>query len=94
MLLEEMSWDIVEEILGTVKTIILPYGSCEAHGFHAPLFTDTKIAFEIARKAAEELNIFVAPVIPYALYLYSITVWRQCSFNMDQWKQRNCIYWC
>jgi len=57
MLLEEMSWNIVEEILETVKTIILPYGSCEAHGFHAPLFTDTKIAFEIATKSAEELNI-------------------------------------
>jgi len=67
MLLEEMSWDIVEKKLETVKTIIVPYGSCEAHGFHAPLFTDTKIAFEIATKAAEELNIFLAPVIPYGI---------------------------
>jgi creatinine amidohydrolase len=67
MLLEEMSWNMVEEKLETVKTIILPYGSCEAHGFHAPLFTDTKIAFEIASKAAEELNIFVAPAIPYGV---------------------------
>ncbi len=67
MLLEEMSWDIVEKKLETVKTIIVPYGSCEAHGFHAPLFTDTKIAFEIATKAAEELNIFLAPAIPYGI---------------------------
>ena len=67
MLLEEMSWNIVEEMLETVKTIILPYGSCEAHGFHAPLFTDTKLAFEIANKAAEELNVFIAPVIPYGI---------------------------
>ncbi len=67
MLLEEMSWDEVEERLKTTKTIIVPYGSCEAHGFHAPLFTDTKIAFEIALKVAEELDIFVAPAMPYGV---------------------------
>ncbi|MFX1519948.1 MAG: creatininase family protein [Promethearchaeota archaeon] len=67
MLLEEMSWDDVEEQLKTVKTIIVPFGSCEAHGFHAPLFTDTKIAFEVAKKVAEELNTFVAPSISYGL---------------------------
>jgi creatinine amidohydrolase len=67
MLLEEMSWDDVEEQLKTVKTIIVPFGSCEAHGFHAPLFTDTKIAFEIAKNTAEELNIFLAPSVSYGI---------------------------
>jgi len=67
MLLEEMSWDAVEDQLKTVKTVIIPFGSCEAHGFHAPLLTDTTIAFKIAQKVGKELNLFVAPVLPYGV---------------------------
>ena len=36
------------------RTVIIPLGSTEEHGPHLPLDTDTIIAREIARRAAED----------------------------------------
>src|ERR687897_295995 len=42
--------------------ILVPIGSCEQHGAHLPLGTDTITALEVARRAAEQADVpYTAP---------------------------------
>ena len=41
--------------------ILVPIGSCEQHGAHLPLGTDTITALEVARRAAEKAEVPYAP---------------------------------
>ncbi len=50
--------------LDTNITLLIPIGSCEQHGPHLPLDTDTRIALEIStRSAALTENCLVAPAV-------------------------------
>ena len=53
---------------------LLPLGSTEPHGPHAPLQTDTLISVGICRRAAErlrgELDVLVLPAVPYGVTRY------------------------
>lgn len=50
--------------LDEAVTLLIPIGSCEQHGPHLPLDTDTQIALEIAHRAAAHIdNCLVAPPI-------------------------------
>ena len=53
---------------------LLPLGSTEPHGPHAPLSTDTLISVGICRRAADrllgELDVFVLPPVPYGVTRY------------------------
>src|SRR3954464_2112001 len=43
--------------------ILVPIGSCEQHGAHLPLGTDTITALEVARRAAEKADVpYTAPL--------------------------------
>jgi len=69
MLLKHMtSLDVIEAAeKGLVA--ILPIGSVEVHGPHMPMGTDSIIAFEIARRAAEKEEAVVLPPLCYAYVL-------------------------
>jgi creatinine amidohydrolase len=41
--------------------VLVPIGSCEQHGAHLPLGTDTITALEVARRAAEKADVPYAP---------------------------------
>ena len=41
--------------------ILVPIGSCEQHGAHLPLGTDTITALEVSRRAAEKAEVPYAP---------------------------------
>ena len=46
--------------------LLVPVGSCEQHGPHLPLDTDTRIACEVARRvAARRPDVAVAPPVAY-----------------------------
>lgn len=47
------------------RLVLVPVGSLEQHGPHLPLDTDTVIAAEVAKRAAELLRAWVAPAIAY-----------------------------
>ena len=65
--LGEMTNREVEEFLKTRHTVIIPTGSTEQHGPHAPLLTDVLIPQEVARRVAPQIGAVVAPPINYAL---------------------------
>lgn len=66
-LLEEMDWKELKKALRETRTIIVPCGSTEEHGYHLPLSTDTLIACEVARQAARRAKVLVAPPINYGV---------------------------
>ncbi len=65
--LSNMSTKEVAAYLEQEDSIIIPVGSCEQHGPHLPLGTDTMITAEIAKRIAAKLGIIVAPMIPIGL---------------------------
>jgi len=65
--LGEMTDPEVEAHLQNRQTVIVPVGSTEQHGPHAPLLTDVLIPVEVARRVAEATGALVAPSVNYAL---------------------------
>lgn len=65
MILEEMTMPQVAAGLRSCTTVYIPFGSLEEHGSHLPLSTDTLQAYEVGKRAAERIPLFVAPPIPY-----------------------------
>ncbi len=66
MVLEEMTMPQVEAALANgCCSVFLPFGALEEHGPHLPLSTDTIQAYQVGKRAAELIPLFVAPPIPY-----------------------------
>jgi len=65
--LGEMTTLEVEAFLRDHGTVIVPVGSTEQHGPHAPLMTDVLVPTEIARRIASRVGAVVAPAINYGL---------------------------
>lgn len=59
----DMGWTGVQQWLKRTDTVLLPIGSCEQHGPHLPMGTDTYISMLVAYGAAERAE---APVAPYS----------------------------
>jgi len=60
-----MTVEDIQAYLKTNKTIILPYGLCEQHGYHLPLDTDIRNAEYISAALAEKLDCLVAPCLNF-----------------------------
>jgi creatinine amidohydrolase len=65
--LGEMTTLEVEAFLAHDRTVIVPVGSTEQHGPHAPLLTDVLIPQEVARRIAPRVRAVVAPPLNYSL---------------------------
>jgi creatinine amidohydrolase len=65
MILTEITMKDFKKGLKTTKTLIVPYGTVEAHGTHLPLSTDTLIIYEAVKRAASRTPVFVAPPLHY-----------------------------
>lgn len=62
LILQEMTWQDVQEYLKTNDMVIIPLGSTEQHGPHLPLGSDFYQAFEISKKISEKTGVVVAPL--------------------------------
>ena len=69
MRLEELSWKEVEEYLKSNRQMIVPIGTCEQHGPHLPLNTDTLVTDKLADYLSEETGILVGPTLNYGVNL-------------------------
>lgn len=65
MIIEEMTMGDFEDGLKRTRTVYIPFGSVEEHGYHLPLSTDTIQAYEVGKRAAELIPLFVAPPVHY-----------------------------
>jgi creatinine amidohydrolase len=65
--LGELTDPEVEAFLRDHDTVIVPVGSTEQHGPHAPLATDVVIPVEVGRRVASRVGALVAPSVDYAL---------------------------
>lgn len=64
---EKMSVNEIRNAIDrNVKTVLVPVGVTEQHGYHLSTFTDSIVAREICIKVAEREDCFVAPLLPYA----------------------------
>jgi creatinine amidohydrolase len=54
LLYERLTWPEVRRAASEDRVCLIPAGTLEDHGPHLPLDTDTRIATEICRRAAEE----------------------------------------
>lgn len=62
----DMTVQQIREALTETRTALLPVGITEQHGYHLPLDTDTLVALEICKRAAQRTGAVVAPEIRYA----------------------------
>jgi creatinine amidohydrolase len=69
MKLEEMTWKEVEEYLKSKRQLIIPAGTCEQHGLHLPLNTDTLVVDTVAGYLSKMTGILVAPTLNYGVNL-------------------------
>jgi len=69
MKLEDCTWQEVADYLKTDKRLIVPVGTCEQHGPHLPLNTDTLVAEKVADILSLETKILVAPTLNYGVNL-------------------------
>ena len=67
--LADMTWKEVESYLATGDALIVPLGTCEQHGPHLPLATDTLIAEAFAERIAEATGVPLAPTVAYGVNL-------------------------
>lgn len=56
----------MEEALKETKTVIVPVGVVEQHGYHLPLCTDVIIVKEILERVGDRVNAVFAPALPYS----------------------------
>jgi creatinine amidohydrolase len=61
-----MTVEEVREGLKEMKTVFLPIGVVEQHGYHMPLSVDIHNAYEISKMASERCGCFVAPPVHYS----------------------------
>jgi len=61
--MELMTVKLVRAYLAEKKSVIVPVGGIEQHGYHLPLRTDAIIAERLAWRAGEDLGVLVAPAI-------------------------------
>jgi creatinine amidohydrolase len=69
MRLGDMTWQEVRDYLAERDALIVPIGTCEQHGAHLPLATDTLIAEAFAERIADETGVALAPTLAYGVNL-------------------------
>lgn len=68
MYLAKMTWEDVGEYLKDNDSLLIPIGTCEQHGYHSPLGTDTFIVDKICKILAAKYDMLIAPSINYGIH--------------------------
>ena len=63
--MEEMSVGVMVRAMEKTRTVIIPVGVVEQHGYHLPLSTDIHNSVQLTKQAGERLNAIIAPSVNY-----------------------------
>ena len=74
-ILQNMTWKEVKNRMNSNAIALLPIGSTEQHGLHAPLGVDSIVAEFLARKAAEEKDVICTPTVSVGVSDYHRQFW-------------------
>jgi len=66
LLWETMTVATLRLALRRTRTVLLPLGVTEQHGYHLPLGTDTLCVTEVAKRVSARTGAVVAPPLPYS----------------------------
>ena len=66
LLMEHMTVEDMRAALERTRTVLVPLGITEQHGYHLPLSTDTLIAGHVARETSARTGAVVAPALPHS----------------------------
>lgn len=69
MKLNLLKYTEIRKYLEKNDSLLIPIGTCEQHGLHLPLCTDTIIAERICDEISEKYGILVAPTVNYGVNL-------------------------
>lgn len=69
MKLADLTWKEIARRLESERRLIVPAGTCEQHGPHLPLSSDTLVAERVAEYLSRKTGILVAPTIHYGVNL-------------------------
>ncbi|MBN2332964.1 MAG: creatininase family protein [Deltaproteobacteria bacterium] len=67
MIITDMTMNDFAAGLEQSRTVFIPFGSTEEHGFHLPLATDTFQVYEVLKRVVERIAVFVAPPVHYGV---------------------------
>lgn len=67
--IEDMTWKEVEEYLEVRQDLILTMNSCEQHGMHLPLNTDSLVTEYMAEYLSKKTGVAIAPNFNYSINL-------------------------
>src|SRR3954467_5368321 len=67
LLIKEMLPDDVEATLQRDARLIIPVGTCEQHGPHLPLGSDTLIVERLTSDLSAEFDVLLAPTVEYGV---------------------------
>jgi len=65
MRLAHVSWKTAEEYFKNNDTVLIATGSIECHGVHTALGTDTLVPDKLIELIEDEVNVLIAPTVPY-----------------------------
>ena len=63
--MEDISVRDLKNAMAQTRTVIMPVGVVEQHGYHLPFSTDIHNAVQLTRRAGDRLNAVVAPSVNY-----------------------------
>lgn len=69
MKLNRLKYIEIREYLKNKDSLLIPVGTCEQHGLHLPLCTDTIVAERMCDEISEKYGILVAPTVNYGVNL-------------------------
>lgn len=69
MKLNMLKYTEIKDYLKKKDSLLIPIGTCEQHGLHLPLCTDTIVAERMCDEISEKYGILVAPTINYGVNL-------------------------
>ena len=69
MKLNMLKYTEIKEYLKEKDSLLIPIGTCEQHGLHLPLCTDTIVAEKMCDEISDKYGILVAPTVNYGVNL-------------------------